>query len=136
MFSRRAEERPAALCGKRHFAVASFEQGGLRRSPAVGQRRWRGMGLSQVGEDHVNHCRILDAGDDFDGTAALTSGFDVDVEHALEALCPRHGRTAFGLCGPRTGCLGRAAPTLPGRRHPRTVGAVGGKHAAVAKYES
>ena len=66
MFSRRAEERPAALCGKRHLfrfagAVGSLEQGGLRRSPAVGQRRWRGRGLSQVGEDLVNNGRILDA---------------------------------------------------------------------------
>ena len=87
MFSRRAEERPAALCGKRHFAVGSLEQGGLRRSPAVGQRRWRGRGLSQVGEDLVNHGPILDADDDFDGTAALTAGFDVDVKHPFEALC-------------------------------------------------
>ena len=35
-----------------------------------------------MGEDLVNLCRILDAGDGFDGGAALTAGLDVDVEYA------------------------------------------------------
>ena len=80
----------------------------------------------------VNHCRILDAGDDFDGTPALTAGFDVDVEHPFEALCPSHGCMAFGRCLLRTGCLRLVAPAPPGRRHLGAVGAVGGKHAVVA----
>ena len=30
-------------------------------------------------------------GDDLHGAAAGLAGFDVDVEHALESLCPSHG---------------------------------------------
>jgi hypothetical protein len=29
----------------------------------------------------------------------LTAGFDVDVEHPLEALCPGHGHMALGRPG-------------------------------------
>ena len=88
IFSRRAEIRPAALCGKRHLfriagIVGSLEQGGLRRCPAVGQRCLSGRCAHiQVGEGLVDHCRIVDAGDHFDGAAAGTAGLDVDIEYA------------------------------------------------------
>ena len=32
----------------------------------------------------------------FDGATAFTARFDVDIEDALEALRPRHGRPTFG----------------------------------------
>ena len=135
MFSRRTEIRPAALCGKRHFAVGSLEQGGLRCSPAVGERRLCGRRVPiQVGKNFLDGYRVLDAGDDFDSTAALTAGFDVDVEHSLEALRPGHGRMAFGRCWSRTRRLGLAAPPSPGRRHLRTVGESSGSTHRVRQW--
>jgi len=35
-----------------------------------------------MGEDLVDDCRILDAGDHFDGATAGTAGFDIDLEYA------------------------------------------------------
>ena len=46
-----------------------------------------------MGEDLVDYCRILDAGDHFDGTTAFTARFDIDLEHTsskadVEAFVP------------------------------------------------
>ena len=38
--------------------------------------------------------QLFDTGDHFDGTAALLTGFDIDLEHAFEALRPAHGSIA------------------------------------------
>jgi len=42
--------------------------------------------------------RIFDTGNDLDGAAAFTARFDVNTEHALEPLCPSHGRMTFSGC--------------------------------------
>ena len=47
-------------------------------------------------EDLLNDYRVLNAGDDFEGPAASTTGLNVDIENPLETLCPRHGRPRFG----------------------------------------
>ena len=63
--------------------VGSVEQTG-RRCPTLGQQAlWiRDALLLQMGEDLVDHCRILDAGNHIDSAAAGTAGFDVDIEYA------------------------------------------------------
>lgn len=49
----------------------------------MGQRPLFGRRVQiQMGEDLADHGRILDTGDDPDGTAADTAGFDVDIEYA------------------------------------------------------
>ena len=40
--------------------------------------------------------RLFDTGDHFDGTPALLTGFDIDLEHAFETLRPAHGSIALG----------------------------------------
>ena len=39
--------------------------------------------------------RIFDTSDNLDGTAAMLTRIDVDVEHAFEALRPGHGGAAL-----------------------------------------
>ena len=84
--------------------VGSVEQTG-RRCPALGQQVvWTPDDLFlQVVEDLVDHCRLLDAGNHFDGA---TAGFDIDLEHTsspkqtLKNLCiesPERLRPAKGL---------------------------------------
>ena len=56
---------------------------------------------------------VFDTGDHLDGAAALLTGFDIDLEHAFEALSPSHGGVALGggfdlVAGPFT---------APGRCH-------------------
>ena len=48
-----------------------------------------------MGEDLLDHHRILNAGNDLDGTAAFPAGLDVDGEHPLESLRPGHRCPAF-----------------------------------------
>ena len=62
----------------------------------------------------MDHARVLDAGDDLHGTAALDALFDIDAEHALEASGPSHG-AAFFWFGPSLGTMDALA--APGRRH-------------------
>ena len=77
----------------------------------------------EVGEDLLDHGRILDAGDDAHRPAAHSASHDVDVEHALEALRPSVRRPAFGrrfvlwLGRCRVSC----APAHHGRLLPSTV---------------
>lgn len=84
-----------------------------------------------MGKYLFDHHRVFDTGDDLDGTTAFATGFDVDIEDALEALCPGHGHVAFG------GCLilrlikhfSLVVFTTLGRRHQGAVFAVGCEHA-------
>ena len=75
---------------------------------------------------------IFNAGDDPDVPAAFSTRFDIDMEDALQALRPAHGKRAvrrmfwfirplgLGVLAPLRGC------------HHGTVLAVGGKHAVEA----
>ncbi len=62
--------------------------------------------------------------------AAGSAGLDVDVEHALQALCPGHGSPALGRRWLLLliGYFGFGALPPLCRRHPRTVFAVGGEY--------
>jgi len=42
----------------------------------------------QVGQYLFDDHRIFNAGDDVHGAAAFMAGFNIDVEHLLEPLCP------------------------------------------------
>jgi hypothetical protein len=81
----------------------------------------------------LNYHRIFDAGNDLDGTTAFTAGFDVYVENTLQSLRPAHVHVAFGGCLflRLIGRFGLVALAPPGGYHPRTVFAVGGKHAVI-----
>ena len=68
----------------------SVEQTRLGRRPAPrlpGSFR-RGIFLIEVGENLLDHHRIVDAGDDPHRPAAFTAGLDVDIEHPLETSPP------------------------------------------------
>jgi hypothetical protein len=45
---------------------------------------------AQVGEYFPDHRRVFDTGDDPDITTAFAAGFDIDIEHAFQSLCPCH----------------------------------------------
>jgi|GEM_PF-1761727 hypothetical protein len=68
----------------------SVEQTRLGRRPATrpsGSFR-RGAFLIEVGEDLLDHHRIVNAGDDPHRPAAFPAGLDVDIEHPLETSPP------------------------------------------------
>ena len=44
----------------------------------------------QVSEDLLGRHRVFDAGNDFDGATAFTTGLDVEAKYTLQALCPGH----------------------------------------------
>ena len=69
----------------------------------------------------MNHGRVFDAGDDLYGAAAMLASFDIDLEHALEALCPCHRPVAFGRADG-----GIAAPAAPCGGDALTQAVVGG----------
>ena len=76
----------------------SVEQTRLGRRPATrpsGSFR-RGAFLIEVGEDLLDHHRIVDAGDDPHRPAAFPAGLDVDIEHPLETLHPVHRCPSLG----------------------------------------
>jgi hypothetical protein len=52
----------------------------------------------QVNQYLLDDHWILDAGNDLDGAAAFTARFDINTEHALEPLCPSHGRMTISGC--------------------------------------
>ena len=82
----------------------------------------------------LDHQRVFDAGDDFHAATADTASFGVDIEHALQALCPAHRYVACDRLGrfwPR--CFGLITPAAPGRRHPRSVLTVGREHTVIAR---
>ena len=53
------------------------------------------MTLDMV-EDAVDDVWVVDAGVDPDGARTHLAAFDIDVEHAFEALCPSHRATTPG----------------------------------------
>ncbi len=69
------------------------------------------------------------AGDDFDGGAAFSARFNVDVEHPFEPLCPGHGCPALSgrLVIDRFGLF----PAPHRRRYQRPILAVGGKYTVI-----
>ncbi len=81
-------------------------------------------------EDALDDSGIFDAGDDLHRTATYLAGFNVDVEHALEALRPAHGGAALDGCFGTLGTWRFAAATGGGVRC--AVWTVRGEHAVVA----
>lgn len=79
----------------------------------------------------LDHHWIFDTGDDLDAAAAFTASLDINIENALEALRPGHGRAAFGwhLVLRLIRHFSLVAFTTLGRRHPGAVFAVGCEHA-------
>ena len=85
----------------------------------------------QVGEDLLDHDRVFDTSNDLDVAAAAFADLDVDVENALQALCPSHGGPTFGGRGVfrRIRRAGLVTLAALGRRHLCTMRAVGGEYA-------
>ena len=54
----------------------------------LGQQRY--FLFLQVGEGFRDDHGVFDTGDDFHGATLCMASFNVDVEHPLEALRPRH----------------------------------------------
>ncbi len=52
----------------------------------------------QVIEDLLDHHWVFDAGNNLHCAATFTTGFDVDVANALQALRPAHRGPALGGC--------------------------------------
>ena len=74
-------------------AEYAFHQTNAKRwCPALGQpiRNLVFTPFLQVIEDLLDHHRVFDAGDDFDGAAAFTTSLDIDIEDTFEPLCPGH----------------------------------------------
>ena len=51
-----------------------------------------------MGEDPVDDLLLFDASDYLDGPTTARACLYVNVEHALEPLCPGHCRMVFGGC--------------------------------------
>ena len=88
----------------------------------------------QVGEYLLNNRWVFDAGDDLDITTALSAGFNINVKHALQALCPGHCCVAFGrslvlLVACRLGLF--ASASFSGRHH-CPIATIGCKHSMEA----
>lgn len=85
----------------------------------------------QVVENLADDDGIFDAGDDLHGAAAGLASGDVDVEHALEALCRGHGGMTFGggLVRGFVRRVGFSSLTTPGRSNQCSMFAVGREHA-------
>ena len=112
---------------KRPF-FPSLASGGLPPvNPPLGQRLgFRCLGfIGQVIEDFLDHHRVFDAGNDLNGAAAFTAGFNVDVEEALAALCPGHRCPTFDGRLRLIGCIDFVALAPLSGRHHSTVFAVG-----------
>ena len=115
-----------------------------RIAPGGSRRRARGVGRGgggiaalDVGEDLLDDGGVLsalascvalppaslqsDAGDDPHRPAAVLADFDIDPEHALEALCPSHGLASLGLGLVR---IGLSPPAAPRRGDPSAVAVV------------
>jgi len=74
----------------------SYRQAG--RGPAIRQQTVsrKCLFLIQVGKYLPNHYRVFNTGDDSDVTTALTTGFYVYIEDALQSPCPSHFDLFFG----------------------------------------
>ena len=49
-----------------------------------------GYFLFQVSEYLLDHYRVFNTGNDLDRATAFAAGFDIDMEHTFQALCPSH----------------------------------------------
>ncbi len=81
-------------------------------------------------EDDRDNFGILDAGDDLEGPAALRAAFNVDAEHAFQALRPVHRDVL--RCGTAGGSLIRPAAAAPARYDLPSEAMVRREHAVVA----
>ena len=101
--------------GGRGGLIPSIEQSYCRRGPAWGQPlycRWSCF-LIQVSQYLPDHRRVFNTGDYPDLAAAFTAGFDVDIEHAFQTLCPL---VRMSRCRVAHGCAGAASLLMPGAR--------------------
>ena len=101
-----------------------------RRWSAGGRlERERYLAVSQLEmfEDVTDDGGVFDTGDDLYGATAVLADFDVDLEDALEALCPSHRPMAFGR-----GLGWIAASPAPRGGDLLSQSVVGGEHAVVA----
>ena len=48
-----------------------------------------------MSQDPVDDVLILNASDDFDGSTAVTTNFNIDIEYSLESLGPGHRDVPF-----------------------------------------
>ena len=80
-------------------------------------------------QDLFDHRWIFDARNHLDRTAAVVTGLNIDLEHALQALRPRHCDVAGGrwLVGRR------GMPAALGRRHLFTQPMIRRKDAVIAR---
>jgi len=89
-----ASARLAADRSGAGLSSVSVEQARLRRPPAGRQSRgfYRRALLVEVGEDLLDHQRILDAGNDPDGATAGSADLDVDVDQSAgQPICTAVG---------------------------------------------
>ena len=70
--------------------MALLKQARLRWSPALGQPAQSGRGyfFLQVREYLLDHHRVFNTSDYLDGATAFAAGFNVDMEHPFQSLCP------------------------------------------------
>ena len=61
------------------------------RSGEMGTGFSRFSALFEMLENLFNDRRIFDTGNNLDGTATILTGFNVDIEYALQSLRPSHG---------------------------------------------
>jgi hypothetical protein len=54
--------------------------------------------LSQVIQNPINGVLVFNAGDNLHSTPATVTNLNIDIEHALQALCPGHRRVALCRC--------------------------------------
>ncbi len=52
--------------------------------------------FSQVGQYFVDNFLLLNACDHLDGSPTAGASLHIDIEHALEPLCPGHGGVTLG----------------------------------------
>jgi hypothetical protein len=55
-------------------------------------------GQAEMSRNFGNHRRVFDGGDDFQGTAPVRAGFDVDIEYPFTKALP--GFRPSGRCSP------------------------------------
>ena len=90
--------------------------------------------LFEVSEYPFDNCRVFDRGDHFDRATALGASFDIDIEHPLQPLGPRHGCPA--LCRCRVGFILSGRSFTPfaslSRRNIDSVFAVRGEYTVIS----
>jgi hypothetical protein len=79
--------------------------------------RWDLGLVLKVLEDLLNHLWVFDISDDFDGAAAFAARLNVDIEYALQSLCPSLGGASFGKRWRFNGYFGLVTLALLRRGH-------------------